>query len=114
MGNIGSELDVNDRLPALGADPNTAVVTGFSAGAYMAHNLHIIYSETFKGAGLISGGSYHAESYYPLGGLYVLGKPYERDPEYLAEKGIEHAISNAQQNLIDPLSNLKDQPVFIQ
>jgi hypothetical protein len=35
----------------------------------MAHNLHVVYSDTFKGAGLVAGGSYHAESYVPLAGI---------------------------------------------
>ena len=109
MGNIGSELDVSDSLPALGADPDTAVVTGFSAGSFMAHNLHIVYSDTFKGAGLVAGGSYHAESYYPYGGLYTFDyNPYDWDPEYLAEKGTEDAVRNSEDNLIDPVSNLKN------
>ena len=115
MGNIGLELDVNDKLPGMGANPNNAIVAGFSSGAFMAHNLHMVYSDTFKGAGLVSGGSYHAESYYPLAGLYTGDcNPYVRDPDYLAEKGTQDAIDNSNSNLIDNVSNLKNQPVFIQ
>ena len=33
-------------------------ISGFSAGAYMSHQMHVIYSKFFKGAGLIAGGPY--------------------------------------------------------
>lgn len=37
MGNGESNLQVLDSLPGMGVDPDTIVVTGFSAGAIMAH-----------------------------------------------------------------------------
>jgi predicted esterase len=84
MGNTSSEVSP-DSLPALGASPDSTIVAGFSAGSFMAHNLHVVYSDTFKGAGLVAGGSYHAESYYPLAGIYTsIFNPYDRDPQYLA------------------------------
>ena len=80
MGNTNSET-TPDSLPALGANPDSTIVAGFSAGSYMAHNLHVVYSDTFKGAGLVAGGSYHAESYYPLAGVGLSWfDGYERDP----------------------------------
>ena len=33
-------------LQAMGADPDTVTVSGFSSGASMAGTLHMIYSET--------------------------------------------------------------------
>lgn len=102
MGNTNSDLQVLDSLPALGLDPNTVVVTGFSAGAYMAHNLHIVHSDTFKGAAMVAGGSYNANAYYPLAGINLFFfKPYERDPEYLARKGTQDARDNSDSGLID-------------
>jgi len=50
--------DSDYPLPALGADPNTITISGFANGAYMAHNLNIIFSSFIKGAGLVSGGTY--------------------------------------------------------
>ena len=54
----------------------------------MAHNLHVVYSDTFKGAGLVAGGPYMANEYYPLSGVYV---PYfESNPnaEFLKSRVI--------------------------
>ena len=45
-------------MPGFGVDPETIVVGGFGNGASMAHQLHIIFSNTIKGAGLISGGAF--------------------------------------------------------
>ena len=52
-----------DKLPALCANPATVTVSGFSAGAFMASQMHFIFSDMIKGAGLISGGpfSYFSE-----------------------------------------------------
>ena len=47
-----------ERLPSLGVRTNTITVSGFSAGAFMASHLHLIYSDVIKGCGLISGGAF--------------------------------------------------------
>jgi len=39
-------------------DPERITVSGISAGAQMAHQLHIAYSDVFSGAALIAGGPY--------------------------------------------------------
>jgi poly(3-hydroxybutyrate) depolymerase len=41
-------------LPSMSANANYTTISGFSGGSYMADQLHVIYSETFKG------GAYHA------------------------------------------------------
>ena len=35
-------------------------MAGFSSGSMMSHQMHIIYSETIKGAGLMNGAPYYA------------------------------------------------------
>ena len=47
-----------EPLPGFAARNDTVSVIGFSSGAFMAANLHTIYSQSFAGAGLISGGPY--------------------------------------------------------
>jgi len=37
---------------------NTLTVVGFSSGSWMAHQMHVAFSETIRGAGLIEGGPY--------------------------------------------------------
>ena len=46
----------NHRLPALGADMSTSVVSGFSGGGQAAENLAIIYSKDIGGVGSFAGG----------------------------------------------------------
>ena len=80
----------------------------------MATNLNVVYSDTFKGAGMVSGGPYMAEKYYPFAGLdtrYLSG--YTRDASYLATHVTEDAKQNAAAGLIDPVTNLKNMPIYI-
>ncbi|MBT8064841.1 MAG: PHB depolymerase family esterase, partial [Gammaproteobacteria bacterium] len=46
------------ETPGLNIDQSRVTVSGISAGAHMAHQLHIAYSDRFSGAGIISGGPY--------------------------------------------------------
>lgn len=45
-------------LPALNIDPARVSVSGLSAGAYMAQQLHMAYSDRIAGAALLAGGPY--------------------------------------------------------
>ena len=78
----------------MGANPDTTTVYGFSCGSYMATNLNVVYSSTFKGAGLISGGPYMAEKHYPFGGLETPLNEYSRDASFLSESIIPDAEEN--------------------
>lgn len=46
-------------LPAYYIDPNKIFVSGISSGGYMAVQLHVAYSGTFKGAAVFAGGPYY-------------------------------------------------------
>jgi poly(3-hydroxybutyrate) depolymerase len=46
------------NLPNLGVRDDTITISGFSSGAFMASNMHLIYSNIFKGCGMVSGGSF--------------------------------------------------------
>lgn len=51
------------KLPGYGADLTQTSVSGLSAGAYMAVQMHIVHSSIMKGVGVFAGGPYHcAES----------------------------------------------------
>ena len=69
----------SQSLPALGADPAATTVSGFSCGSFMASNLNVVYSDTFKGAGLVSGGPYMTDKYYPFSGMFSPWKELERN-----------------------------------
>ena len=45
-------------MPPLHIDTDRITVSGISAGAHMAHQLHIAYPDIFSGAGLIAGGPF--------------------------------------------------------
>ena len=47
------------KLPYLRKiDPKSVTVSGFSGGGFFASNVHVIYSNLIKGAGVISGGPF--------------------------------------------------------
>ena len=50
-------------LPSLDGNPNTVTISGFSAGAFMATQMHVINSQTIKGAGIVGGGPYGISQY---------------------------------------------------
>ena len=79
-----------NSLPALGGDPSTITLSGISGGSFTATQLHTIYSETIKGAGLMIGGPY---------GQRRMSK------ENNAQQSIDLATQFAAEGLIDSTSN---------
>lgn len=49
----------DSALPRLHLDPARTTVSGLSSGAYMAHQMHVAFSDHLAGAALIAGGPYH-------------------------------------------------------
>lgn len=90
-----------NKLPGFGADPNTITISGFSGGAFAADQLKVIYSETFKGAGLLAGGPYYNMNFYGLDD--ELGSA-----DVMATQSIESAEKVEAEGGIDPLSTLTD------
>ena len=41
-----------EKLPGLNVDPRFISVAGFSAGGFMAMNMHVVFADIIKGAGL--------------------------------------------------------------
>jgi poly(3-hydroxybutyrate) depolymerase len=91
-------------------DRNQVTVSGISAGAYMAHQLHVAYSDIFKGAGLIAGGPFMMSSGSIFGafahGLKGVSSPTH---QYLANK----ASMCAKSGWIANLNNLSESRVFV-
>jgi poly(3-hydroxybutyrate) depolymerase len=46
----------SNTLPSMGANADYTTISGFSSGSFMADQLHVIYSETFKGGAFHAGG----------------------------------------------------------
>jgi len=55
---LAASLASGQATAAPRVDPERITVSGISAGAQMAHQLHIAYSDVFSGVGLIAGGPY--------------------------------------------------------
>jgi len=57
-------------LPQLNIDKTQTTVSGISSGGYMAVQLHVAYSATFKkGAGVIAGGPFNCAENSLLNGI---------------------------------------------
>ena len=98
-----------NTLPALGADPGMTTVSGWSGGAFMATNLHVIFSETIKGSATVNGAGYaYGEAYPNTAGLF----DYYVSREDLAAGSLEVANKYSSSGRIDSISNLENQPVI--
>lgn len=85
-------------------------VSGISAGAFMAHQLHIAFSDVFCGAGLIAGGPFLSSNSTLFGallhGLHGMPAP---DAQHLSAR--TRALAHMGQ--IAPVKNLADARVWV-
>ena len=86
-------------------------VSGLSSGAYMAGQFHVAFSDSLVGAGLVAGGPYNCAQGSLATALTrcmntTLGA---QDPAHL----FRDAQGFAERKLIDPLSNLADDRVYV-
>lgn len=105
------------QLARYNADPASATVSGLSAGAYAAAQLHIAYSGTFKGAALFAGGPYGC-AYNPLTGgdvMQAVNKCMGAATQNVIPVSslVSRTNSLASSGKIDPTSNLATAKVFI-
>lgn len=97
-------------LSGYNVDPKRVSISGISAGAFMAHQLHVAYSDVFCGAGLIAGGAYRVSQGSLMGAL-VSGM---KGAQSLTGGLLAHAAETlATQGRIAPLANLKDDKVWV-
>ncbi|WP_433473330.1 extracellular catalytic domain type 2 short-chain-length polyhydroxyalkanoate depolymerase [Spirillospora sp. CA-142024] len=89
---------------------SASFVSGVSSGGYMADQLHVAYSGTFKGAGIFSAGPYHcARGNVTTAQLACMNDLYDDNPAELERT----ARDRASQGSIDPVGNLSGHPVWI-
>jgi len=100
-----------ETSPELDIDMSRVTVSGISAGAHMAHQLHIAYSDIFSGAGIFSGGPYNcADNSLNQGlSLCMMNTETPIDVRAIAD-GIRQASSVGE--LADP-ANLADDRVWL-
>jgi hypothetical protein len=97
-------------LPKLEVDLDRVTVSGVSSGAFMAVQLHVAHSRTFKGAASIAGGIWECAKGDPLQSQMTC----MRNPQTIdAKEFIELARARAARGEIDDVQNLNGSRVAI-
>lgn len=100
-----------ERLPALGADPAAASVSGLSSGAYMAAQFQVAYSASILGAGVIAGGPFACAEGSARLALHRCMDTSEGAPDAARLLGI--AARAAAAGAIDDLANLRRARLYV-
>jgi hypothetical protein len=105
-------------LSAYNADIKASSVSGISSGAFMAVQLATAWSSTIVGAGVIAGGPFYCaqgSAYdFPLADLLrATGPCMTNEPVLEVAPLIAAADEFARAGDIDPLTNLRNQKVYI-
>ncbi|MEJ8809925.1 hypothetical protein WKW77_02540 [Variovorax ureilyticus] len=98
-------------LLALGANAAEVSVSGLSAGGFMAVQLHVAYSATFKrGAGVVAGGPYYCAE----GSIVnATGRCMSHSSSIPVSSLVSTTNSWASSGTIDPVSNLANSKVYL-
>ncbi len=98
------------RLGSYHVDPSKVTAAGVSSGAYMATQLHVAYSGTFKGAAIFAGGPYFCAQ-----DSLTVALDDCSDDEYPTDLPVlEQDTDNAAYDgYIDPTSNLRGQKAYV-
>ena len=109
-------------LPALDADLSQVTVSGLSSGAFMAHQMHVAYSDRIKGAGMMAGGPFGCAEGRPCQAVTACMRsstPHTTRPMPSTETLLDNARELASRDRRDrrgriaPLSNLATSQVYI-
>lgn len=98
-------------LPQLNIDKTQTTVSGLSSGGYMAVQMHVAYSNTFKkGAGIVAGGPYYCAE----GSVISATGRCMVSPSGIPISTLVNTTNSwASQGLIDPVVNLQDSRVYL-
>src|SRR5687768_2523868 len=99
------------NLPALNIDKTQTTVSGLSSGGFMAVQLHVAYSATFKkGAGVVAGGPFYCAE----GSITNATGRCMASPAGIPTSTLVSTTNNwASQGLIDPVANLQSSKVYM-
>lgn len=98
-------------LPQLKIDPAQTSVSGISAGGYMAVQLHVAYSATFKkGVGVVAAGPYNCAQDSVV---YATGRCMTHDTSIPVSSLVSQTNAWAKSGVIDPTSNLAASKVYL-
>ncbi len=107
-----------DKLPALGVKLDQTSVSGLSSGAFMTSQFYIVNSDIMVGAGVIAGGPYLcAQSWdfqtYMTNATTTCMNPLTESFGPNTEALVKKAKALAKSQDIDPLSNIKDDRIYL-
>ena len=98
-------------LPALTIDPNEVSVSGLSSGGFMAVQMHVAYSSTFKkGAGVVAGGPFYCTE---ASVVNATGRCMTHATSIPVASLVGTTNSWASSGLIDPVANLNASKVYL-
>ncbi|MDV7337992.1 PHB depolymerase family esterase [Terasakiella sp. A23] len=101
--------------PAPKIDSSKVTVSGVSSGAFMAQQLHVAYSDVFSGMGSVAGGPFFCAQNMKPEDIATIKQQCMMGigADLTATTYIDKANSLAAEGKIAPLTNLKDDKVFI-
>ncbi len=99
------------NLPQLNLDKSQTTVSGLSSGGFMAVQLHVAYSATFKkGAGIVAGGPFYCAE----GSITNATGRCMASPAGIPTSSLVTTTNNwASQGIIDPVINLQSSKVYL-
>ena len=99
------------NLPALNIDKTQTTVSGLSSGGFMAVQMHVAFSATFrKGAGIVAGGPFYCAE----GSVTNATGRCMASPAGIPTSTLVTTTNNwATQGLIDPVSNLQSSRLYL-
>jgi poly(3-hydroxybutyrate) depolymerase len=100
-------------LGAYNINPSKVFIAGISSGGFMAVQMHFAYSGTFKGAAIYAGGVDYCAQDSETSALEDCGGA--DDGAYQSELSESESYIASNQNTagMDPVSNIKGQPVYL-
>jgi predicted esterase len=107
---LASIPTIAQQLGTYSVPANKIFVAGISSGGYMAVQMHVAFSHTFKGAAVYAGGPY----YCAQDSLETALTTCLDDAPPVPLTTLEQTTVNwSNQRLIDSVSNLRGQPVYL-
>ena len=108
---LGGTASAAVNLPQLNIDTTQTTVSGLSSGGFMAAQLHVAYSATFKkGAGIVAGGPFYCAE----GSITHATGRCMASPAGIPTSTLVNTTNNwASQGIIDPVINLQSSKVYL-
>ena len=108
---VGGAASAAVNLPPLNIDKTQTTVSGLSSGGFMAAQLHVAYSATFKkGAGIVAGGPFYCAE----GSITNATGRCMASPAGIPTSSLVTTTNNwASQGIIDPVVNLQSSKVYL-